>query len=186
MIADFEEDSDLSTATMEGVTLDAGGVNWWTEELMDFAGNTSYDTHALRLRWRGEASYTISTPELDLAGRALSFDICDRDSAKVEEGSYELVDAVIELTDAEGNEAAARLSDFATVYPILPVRTDKLDFLFDTCTYKSAFATVTIPADGFVPAGESFDLGRVVEIEFQFEKSGQVSMDNIGLEGVWG
>ena len=104
----------------------------------------------------------------------------------MEEGSYELVDAVIELTDAEGNEAAARLSDFATVYPILPVRTDKLDFLFDTCTYKSAFATVTIPADGFVPAGESFDLGRVVEIEFQFEKSGQVSMDNIGLEGVWG
>lgn len=183
VIADFEEDSDLSTATMEGVTLDAGGVNWWTEELMDFAGNTSYDTHALRLRWRGEASYTISTPELDLAGRALSFDICDRDSAKVEEGSYELVDAVIELTDAEGNEAAARLSDFATVYPILPVRTDKLDFLFDTCTYKSALATVTIPADGFVPEGESFDLGRVVEIRFQFEKSGQVSIDNIGLEG---
>lgn len=181
-IADFEEDSDLSTATMAGASLDGTGFNWWTEELMDFAGNTAYDTHALRLRWNGKASYAAAVPELDLTGQALSFDISDRDTSRVEKGRYRLIDAVVELTDAGGNRAQAQLGDYTTVYPILPVRTDKLDFLFDTCTYKAAFATVTIPVDGFVPEGESFDSSRVTEIRLIFESSGQVSIDNIGLE----
>lgn len=184
-LADFEEDSDLETGTMEGVTAAASGFNWWTEELMDFAGRTSYDTHALRLRWRGPASYTLFAPELDMTDMALAFDICDRDSDRVGKGEYALVDASILLTDADGNTAEARLSDFTPVYPILPVRTDKLDFLFNTCTYKSAFATVTIPAGSFIPEGENFDPGRVTEIRFCFSDSGQVSVDNIGLEPVW-
>jgi len=183
-IADFEEDSDLTTAAMADVALNAEGVNWWTEELMDFAGSTSHDTHALRLRWRGRAHYAVSAPELDMAGKALTFDICDRDSDQVGKGEYALVDAGVLLTDADGNRAEAQLSDFTTVYPILPVRTDKLDFLFDTCTYKPAFSTVTIPIGGFVPEGEDFDPSRVTEIRLCFSDSGQVSIDNIGLEPV--
>lgn len=185
LIADFEEDSDLTTAAMAGAALNAVGADWWTEELMDFAGSTSYDTHALRLRWRRRAHYDVSTPELDMTDKSLTFDICDRDSDRVEKGEYALVDAGVQLTDADGNTAEAQLSDFTTVYPVLPVRTDKLDFLFDTCTYKSAFSTVTIPIDGFVPEGEGFDPGRVTEIRLCFSDSGQVNIDNIGLEPVW-
>lgn len=180
-LADFEEDSDLETGTMEGVTLSASGVNWWTEELMNFAGNTSYDTHALRLRWSGRGSYVLALPELDLTGGAVSFDLCDLDESRVEKGDYALVDAEIRLTDADGNTASARVSDFATVYPILPVRTDKLDYVFDTCTYKKAFATVSIPAGEFAPEGEGIDLERIVEMEFSFDRSGQVAVDNIGV-----
>ena len=148
---------------------------------MNFAGNTSYDTHALRLRWGGRGSYTMALPELDLTDSALSFDLCDLDESRVEKGNYALVDAEVRLTDAGGNTASARVSDFATVYPILPVRTDKLDYVFDTCTYKKAFATVSIPAEAFAPEGEGIDLAHIVEVEFYFDQGGQVAIDNIGV-----
>ena len=183
LLADFEEDADLSTASVEGVTLEAVGTSLWTEELMGFAGSNREDTHALRLRWRGGASYRLTMGEaLDMTGASLAFDICDLDSDAVEEGDLSLVDGEVVLTDADGNTASARISDFATVYPILPVRTDKLDFLFDTCVYKKAMATVAIPAAAFAAEGEAFDLEAVAEIAFRFEEGGEIALDNIGLE----
>lgn len=181
-IADYEEDSDLETASVEGVTLDTQGVNWWTEELMSFAGNTGDSTYALRLRWSEEGRYIISLPMTDLRNRTLAFDICDLNEGAVEKGRYALVDGKIFLMDAAGRQAYASISDFAAVFPILPVRTDKLDYLFDTCTYKNAFATVSIPSDMFISEGEEIDLSRITEIRFVFEKPGQVAIDNIGLE----
>ena len=180
-IADFEEDSDLETGTMEGVSL-LGHGNWWTEELVDFSDATSYDTHALSFLWNGNGLYSVCVPRLDMTNSSLVFDISDFDSETVGKGSYALVDAEVILTDARGRKASARLGDYATVFPVLPVRTDKLDFLFGTCTYKNAFATVTIPWDSFVPDGGDFDWSNVSQIEFSFSGSGWVRMDNIGLE----
>ena len=178
-IADFEEDSNLETATMEGATLSAEDVGLWTEELMGFGGE---DTHALRLRWGHEGTYHAALPETDLTEWAVSFDLADLDSGAVESGRYALVDGTVILADADGNEAAARISDYSAVFPILPVRTDKLDFLFHTPAYKRAFATVSIPGEAFVPQATEFDLRRVTGISFQFHGSGQAAMDNIGLE----
>lgn len=182
-IADFEEDSDLETASLEGASVEAHGFNWWTEELLDFAGTSSYDTHALRLRWRNEGTYTIHVPAVDMTETALTFDICDRDTQAVERGDYALVDGQLVLTDAKGRAVSARLSDFATVYPILPVRSDKLDFLFDTAVYQYALATVSIPAERF-RGDVDFDMADVAAVSFRFDGGGQVSMDNIGLTPV--
>ncbi len=179
-IADFEEDSDLETGTMVGVTAAAVGVNWWTEEVLDYAGNTAYDTHALRLRWGGTGTYTLRTPPLDLTGQRLTFDICDRDTRAVERGEYALVDGEVILTDGAGREASASIRDHAAVFPILAVRADKLDFLFGTVSYKYAPATVSIPVENF--AGDSdFDPAAVTAVRFRFEGGGQVNMDNIGF-----
>lgn len=180
-LADFEEDSDLETASREGITLSAQGFNWWTEERLGLAGSSVYDAHALRLRWNEEASYHITTQAQDLNGKSLSFDISHRDNRSVESGWYRLLNADIELRDALGNTATAKLSDYATVFPVLPVRTDKLDYLFETQSYKPAFTTVAIPAEDFVPDGEEIDLSRITGIAFRFAGSGQVGMDNIGI-----
>lgn len=181
-IADFEEDSDLETVTVPEAEVSAVGFNWWTEELVNFAGTSSYDTHALRLRWTKDASYTLKIPQTDASGQFLRFDICDLDEGAVEAGELALVDGRVVLTDASGRTASAWIRDHATVYPILPVRTDKLDFLFDTCTYKKAFSTVSIPVERFVPDDASFDSTRVARIAIHFERGGQVMVDNIGLE----
>ena len=183
-IADFEEDSEVSTATLDGVKLYAGGVNWWTEDLMDFAGRSAYDTHALCLRWSGSASYTMKLPQMDLTDSAVTFDICDLDSAAVEEGDYDLVDATVSISDEDGNTATARLSEFATIYPILSVKTDKLDFVFDTPTDKEAFATVSIPVEKFEVEDEEIDLSEICEIKFIFDEGGHIALDNIGITPV--
>ena len=183
-LADFEEDSQVDTAALAGVELYASGVNWWTEDLMDFAGRTAYDTHALRLRWNGSASYTLKLPEMDVSDSAVTFDICDLDSTAVANGDYDLVDATISVTDEHGNTAIAQLSDFATVYPILSVKTDKLDFIFDTPADKEAFATVSIPAEAFEPKDEEVDLSEICEIKFIFHEDGHIALDNIGLTPV--
>lgn len=183
-IADFEEDSDLETGTMAGVTARTSGVNWWAEELLNFAGDTAYDTHALRLRWGNAGRYTLHTPALDLTGQALTFDICDRDTKAAEKGEARaLLDGQVILTDKAGREAAASIRDYAAVFPILAVRSDKLDVLFDTPSWKYAMSTVSIPVEAF--AGEAgFDPTAVTAISFRFEGSGQVSMDNIGYTPV--
>ncbi len=179
-IADFEEDSDLETGTMEGATLSAVGTNLWTEELAGFGGR---DTHALRLRWTGAGSYTAAFPALDLTDKAVSFDLCDLDSGAVERGDLSLVDGEVILKDASGSTASAKISDYTVIFPILPVRTDKLDFLFDTCVYKKAFATAAVPAGSF-QAEKGIDLTNIVEVTFSFLGSGQILIDNIGIEPV--
>ena len=175
-LADFEEDSDLETASSEGARLSADGVTLWTEELVGFGGR---DTHAARLRWQGEASYAAALPETDLTGTRVVFDLCDVDKGAVERGELALVDGTVVLTDRSGGTARARISDFAAVFPILPVRTDKLDFVFDTCTYQKAFATAAIPVEAF--HGE-MDLTGVVEIRLEFDGAGEVLLDNMGIE----
>ena len=181
-IADFEEDSDLATATMSGVTAEATSVSLWTEEQIDIDGETDQGTHALRLRWGSKGTYTLTLPGLDMTDTALVFDLCDLNSGAVERGDLKLLDGTVTLTDAAGHTASAAISDFAAVFPILPVRTDKLDFLFDTCTYKKAFATVSIPADAFAPEGEAVDMEAITAIAIQFDGSGEAAVDNIGLE----
>ena len=180
-IADFEEDSEIATATMDGAKIFVKGINWWTEELMDFAGRSAYDTHALRLRWNETADVTIHLPSMDMTNMALTFDICDLDVGAVENGEYDLLDASITLIDAGGNSATAKLGDHALIYPVLLVKTDKLDFLFDTPTAKEAFATVSIPAGEFAAEDGEIDLSRIRQIKIAFDGGGQVALDNIGI-----
>ena len=184
-LADFEEDSELETATLEGVHLSAYGVNWWTEDLMDFAGQSSYDTHALRLRWNDTATYIMEVPQLDLSRMALTFDICDLNAAAIEQGDYNLLDSTIVLTDTCGRVAIAQMCNFATVYPLLTVKTDKLDFIFNTPTPKEAFATVSIPTDAFEAEDGTIDLTKIRKIAFCFDGGGQVALDNIGITPIW-
>ncbi len=180
-IADFEEDSELSTATLDGAVIHAGGVNLWTEELIDFSNRSSYDTHALRMRWSGTANLTVRVPETDMNGAALTFDICDLDIEAVEEGELALLDATITLMDSSGHSVEALLSDHATVYPVLSVKTDKLDFVFDTAVQKPAFATVSIPVSEFDARSGEIDFSKITLIEISFSKDGEVALDNIGI-----
>ena len=76
-IADFEEDSDLTTAAMPGVTAEASGVSLWTEEQINIDGETDQGTHALRLRWGSQGQYTLTLPELERYSGAEDWvDVC--------------------------------------------------------------------------------------------------------------
>ena len=125
--------------------------------------------------------YTLTLPETDLTDVSLHFDICDLDEAAVEQEKYSLVNGKIILTDADGNTATVQIADHASIYPIWPVKTDKLDYIFNTCTYQKAFSTVSIPVSDFAVDGDTFDAATVCQIAWRFTNGGQVAVDNIGL-----
>ena len=181
VLANFEEDSNMETGSGAGVSLQAEHVSLWTEELATYHDGGELDNYAVRLRsFSDTGTYTLSLPETDLAGLALQFDISDYDSDSVERGRYELLDCIVEITDAAGGTAQARLSDFAAVYPPFPVRLSKLDCLFDVERFQYNFSTVRIPASAF--EGEA-DLSAVVQIAFRLDGPSHIRLDNIGLAG---
>ena len=182
LVADFEEDSDLETLSLAGAAVETEGLSLWTEELVDFANASSYGTHALRITTSSLGSrYAISLPEaVDLTGMAVSFDAMDVDEEAVEEGDYRLTDLQVVLTDAAGRTAAAQVSSDDLIYPGLPVRYDKLDYVFGSCTVKTAFETVTLPLDAFA-AEEGFDESQVVSVTFAFDQHRELMLDNIGF-----
>ena len=172
----------FETAALDGAAVTTEGLLLWTEELVDFADDSSYDTHALRLSTSSfDSRYTIALPEpSDFEGGSLCLDVCDRREYAVEQGDYALLDFTVELTDAEGRTASARAGDFAAIFQVLPVRTDKLDYVFQNCTYKTSFATVTIPTEDF-EAQEGFDWSAVTDLSLVFDRSLDLMIDNIGL-----
>ena len=181
VLANFEEDSNMETGSGAGVSLQAERVGLWTEELVTYHDGGELDNYAVRLRSYGDTgAYTLSLPETDFTGRTLQFDVSDYDSDSVQRGRYSLLDCTVEVVDAAGSTAQARLADFATVYPPFPVRLSKLDYLFDVERFQYNFSTVRIPAEAFV--GEA-DLGSVVQIVFRLDGPSHVRLDNIGLAG---
>ena len=181
VLADFEEDSDLETGARDGVAIHAEHLSLWTEEQTEYYEGGELDNHAVRVRSYGErGSYCLSFPAADLTGLAVRFDISDYDSDSVERGSCELLDCTVELTDAEGNTAQVRLSDFAAVFPPFPVYLSKLDHLYGTERFQYPFATVAIPAEEF---DGGIDLKTVTAVTFRLEQGSHLRLDNIGLAG---
>lgn len=187
VICDFEEDLDLTTGTMEGSTVGAQHMSEWTEKLSRFStGNYRFDKddYSMSLRWHGTcfASAFIRLPSYDAAGRTLSFDIMDMDNADVREENYHALECTVVLTDAEGRKAKAAMRDYCTIYPPLPVRLSKLQFIFGKNEYKHQFQTVRIPVSEFA-GHEDFDASNIAEIRFCFDQdeNGSIRLDDIAF-----
>ena len=184
MLADFEEDSDLETGSVEGSFITTESLSKWTEELIDFADESSYETHALRIRTGYmDSSWALTIPETDARNCAVRLDVSQWDDNDLENETYQLADFLVILTDSGGNTASARVGDFANLYPAFPVQTDKLDYLFQNYTMKHGFTTVTIPLSE-MEAAEGFNPAEIIEIRLSFDTSMELLIDNIGLETV--
>lgn len=181
LMADFEEDTDLTTAT-DGSSLLADHMSMWTEEKITDSrdGEGERENHALRLKWKEtkQASYEI-TPEhpISLEGAALRFDVCNLLSEETEKP----LDFTVALTDETGNRVSAVVGDYRTLYPAFPVTLSKVQHLFGDSEEKYQFQTVSIPAEDFKGA-ETFDFTKVRSISLVFDVSdhGELWLDNIG------
>lgn len=187
VICDFEEDLDLTTGTRKGSRVIARHVSEWTEKLSRFStGNYRFDKddYSLSLAWNGTylASADILFPSYDAKGRTLSFDIMDMDNADVKNENYHAMECTVLLTDAAGRRAEANMRDYCTIYPPLPVRLSKMQFIFGKNEYKHQFQTVRIPVSKFEKE-DDFDAARIVKISFCFDRDqkGSVRLDDIAF-----
>lgn len=188
ILCDYEEDSDLRTATDEKASLSAHNMRLWTEEMARFSNESGKKrkNYVLRLKWQDtfEASYDIHlNQELNINGKGISFDISDQHDAQVEEENYENSKPVIQVFDGK-TTASVDAADYVTIYPALPVKLGKTQYLTNDNEYKHQFQTVSIPAEAFKEANPEIDMSKIssIEIAFPYEDAGIVNIDNICIQ----
>lgn len=189
-ICDFEDDMNLSTATLPSTTLQASGMTKWTEEQLKYSNvlySSSKGNYGVTLKWENtlNAKYSISFSEelVTDVDDYLQFSIMDTDDKAVNDGAYSNLDCSIKLVDENGNSSVVQLSDYFTIYPPLPVHMYKLQALMNIHDYKHYMQTVRIPLTAFVQAISGVSLKELKEISFVFDQqdSGSITLDHIGI-----
>ncbi|MDD5934705.1 MAG: chlorophyllase, partial [Clostridiales bacterium] len=182
-ISNFDEDSNLNTATMDQARIETSNLDLWKEERTSFGSGNTKQNYVLVASWKDtkEAAIRFQLPEVNFAGRSVVFDVAD-----MSEGDFDrtrLLDGEVILTDAAGNAARAKISDHAIVYPTLPVQLRKLDYVFGDYEFKHQFQTVTIPESTFTTEGTNLDMSCIVEltIALNTKENGKIRMDNVGF-----
>lgn len=191
LIADFEEDADLTTASFpEGKTL-AVGLSIWKERALRFRNNNLKDNHVVRLSWGGtNGYYAITMPvgslqSLELAREdTLIFLVADEQEPV---NLSETVDFSVILIDKDGRTASVQLSDVIEISPQLPTRFTKIDTWNDEIFENSSevvMQSVRIPLDLFLKANPDLSLDHLIEIRFAFNKTRNriISLDEIGFD----
>ena len=183
-VSDFEEDSDLTTATMIGAKISTSRTRIWEEMKTAYGDGGTNENYALRLKWRDtkEATVKFEIPVYEMTGKDLQFDIADM-NVENENGDKQIIDGTVRITDSFGNVANVKISDSTIVYPSLPVQLYKVDFLFDEYEYKHQFQTVSVKEDQFLTDNAEIKTDSITSIEFIFDdmESGHVKIDNVGF-----
>lgn len=189
MLCDFEEDSNLLTASDANVSLDAEEMYLWREEMLYYSNEMAElerGNYALRLKWdhTADAAYVLSMERsVSIVEGRISFDICDMSEEAAEEEAYRHIIPQVAVSDSEGNRAAFEVQD--TVYPPLPVKLGKIQYLTGSNEYKHQYQTVSVLAAQLKGQCPDLNLDKIERIELTFpqNESGDISIDNICLMG---
>jgi len=199
IIADFEEDFDVTTTAVSGGRLHGENLLTWKEAYIPYRdkGNATQENSAVVLEWDNEngqdpnseeiGAYTVTLSpelvrELDLdRGANIVFSI-----GTESEEQYEPLDLTIELCDSDGNCAALPLSSIGPVHPALMVRLAKWKWLEKKHIEKFSeriLQSYEMPIHSFIESNNSFEPSRLESIRFLFDRSnyGIILLDDIGV-----
>lgn len=190
IICDFEEDSDLTTGSLDGTKVQAYHVGVWGEKTENYSNKglskADRQNHILNLKWTEKTDPYVEFvfPKQDVRGGILTFSIADADLRMVEEEDYQLLECKVILKDEYGKEASIITRDYASLYPPLPVKLGKMQYLVRDFEYKIQLQTVRIPVEDFNLDEEIIDFESIVEIEIHIlnRESGEIHLDKIGIE----
>jgi hypothetical protein len=199
IVADFEEDFDVTTATIPGGRLDGENLLTWKETYVPYRtkGDSTQENAAVVLEWANEnerdpnsndvPSYAVTlnpqvVKELELSRNVnIVFSIGAGDDEQSEP-----LDLTIELCDSEGHCAALPLSSIGPVPPALPVRLAKWKWLeqksIETFSER-IMQTYEMPFHSFIENNSLLDPSRLESIRFLFDRSGNgiIMLDDIGF-----
>jgi len=190
-VADYEEDLDVTTASLAGASIETEGLTLWREEELHFRDELKQYTSGVVTGWSGsEASYTIrldGVPEPRVAvgeDAVLSFSLAsskespDKSDGEEEDGPLELA---VELEDEDGQLGRVLLTEIKPIVPPLETRFLKIARL-NRRVYKASWeptlASFEIPLARF----GALDLSRLKSIRFRHASgAGVVIVDNVGF-----
>lgn len=209
LVADYEEDVDVSTASLEGASIRGEHLSRWREEDLPFRrqqdGDPTKENTVVILGWQSEeppASYSVALPE-ELSARwalgprsLLVFSLAQADEDPVdpdpedEDGDEEdeerpPVDLTVELVAADGTSSRLPLSRFGSLVP--PSKSRFLKLPNETDLYgdpwEPPLATFELPLRTFAEETPGFDPAALRTIRFVFDRSpsGVLILDEIGF-----
>lgn len=182
IIADFHEDMDLTTLTInQGKAFGESFISW-REEPLELGHGQLRNRTSLYLSWdhkeNEEAVYTMKLPENlvdEVSATSLTFSVANVSDSRAH------VDFVISLKDLAGEEAALPLSHVAALPPPPQYRMFKkplgVEFLSEPI-----FSTYTFMLSDFTEANNAFNPRAVAEIRFSFSgQPGSIFLDDVGF-----
>ncbi len=192
-VAAFEEDIDLTTATLPGATLRGENLTIWREQVVPLKRG-DLESSAVYLGWdhaatEAAAHYTLSLPELPLGPESvLSFSLADADepptpdAPRAQEPRAPL-DLTLELRDDAGNAARLPLSHYALLQPQLRGRIAKADFMHALPLSEAVLQTFVFRLGDFAADNPALNPAALREVRFVFDRSpaGVVILDEIGF-----
>jgi hypothetical protein len=188
VIAAYEEDINLQTATIAAATIKASGVSVWQEKVLLGSWDNSFQNSAVRLQWddakkNPPARYEINfQPNITLnANATLLF------SAAVEAVShdgtekYNPTDFSIILSDGD-QTAQLSSSAYRSLFPNPAVYTMKAKFMMDKPTPEIILQTIEIPIKEFLNKNPKLNPASINSLTFQFDQAdeGILWLDGIG------
>ncbi|WP_160680415.1 hypothetical protein [Clostridium sp. C8-1-8] len=194
-ISNFEEDQDLTTGTLKGVTLSGTNLSF-AEKNQGFKrpNNAFQDNSVLSINLRkSDSSYKIDLSEDALKAlqlktdSKLSLSVASNDEASYKKGSFDAKYFTIKATDKNGNSASVKLEDYNILHPSIGLKMSKL-FFFTQGRFGGDFEPVlqvfNIPLKDFKAANSNFNTDTLKSIEFVFDKDkqGNLMIDDIGIE----
>lgn len=199
VIADFEEDFDVTTATIRGAELLGENLVTWKEAVIPSRtqDDSGQENSAVVLEWdnsrRDEsgrakaASYTITLSAEAVKDLGVNRDAELALSVGAEDPKQtEPLDLSIELTDADGNVSWMPLSDVGPIHPALTIRLFKWTWIektFKTEPAERLLQTYQIPMEWFIEENPSFNPAKLHTISFLFDRTdkGTILLDDIGI-----
>lgn len=185
ILAEYEEDADLTTATKQGTSIQANGFSLWKETKDSEYSDYDSNNHVVCLGWKNtrESRYEFSFEQKDFREKTLSFDVMNVNDLDSATGKARNLDFSLQVTDQLENKAAVQVSNYQTIYPPVKIVYSKLMVLQNLVSYKRTFQTVQIKLSDLQAVNPQLDLEHIKTVSFLFNRnaSGKVVLDHIGM-----
>jgi dienelactone hydrolase len=189
LLADFEEDLDPETITLEEGVVRTSGLSRWREKSPRFRGGDRQDNHAVFLGWTGTQGYYALGLPFSFNWSLAPEDIFVFRAADAREGDgvSEGLDFSLQLSDRHGQRAKIRLSDILPLQTQFSAEISRIP-LWNEEYYEDAsepvFQGYRIPLQLFLEDNPNLSLADLIEIRFVFDDQvdGKIFLDDIGFD----
>jgi hypothetical protein len=187
LLADFDEDVNVNSATISGGQITTSGLREWKEQQNKFLWGMEV-TKAAYLGWdslktkhqHGFFSLKLSNP-LSLSGKMLSFSLASgKENA---DGHAKPIDFTILLEDGKKHQLTFSLSSCSLLQPQVAKNLSKFDVFNDYPNSEAVPDFFYFDIDKLLGAETKFEIKDLKEIKFIFNKtrSGDIILDDLSL-----
>lgn len=199
IIADYEEDIDLTTTSLDGIKTVANRLYHWRENGVYLREGEETQNSAVFLQWRNsnlqgeegsKSAYTLELPqEYNLMENSdLVFSIGDtgEDFEQIDDELYsDRTNLSILIEDIHGEKGEINLNDYGILWKAFKARFMKVKWLDDNydSSVEPNFQTYVIPLSDFKANNTNVEVNSIKSISFVFDKVGygEVMIDDIGF-----